>query len=272
MLEDNTIRYYRRDEIQVSSFALNHLHYVTKIGHMSSTENKHYTVDAMIYPDAFAMIYVLRGNLILNKQVINENCTVIIPYKNIEELELQNVEMYYTLIHSKELGAFLKTELQLLDVNFSIKASIFFFSLFSSIDKYQRVDEYSIASSILRLFSDMNNHFVHPKAKNKGVMIEKALNYIEEHYTEDITLKDLAHFSGYSEYYFLRTFKSIMNQTPIDYITRKRLSYVKTLLLSSDKKMTEIAHMTGFKSDVSLYKAFKKVYKITPLNYKKSYK
>ena len=99
--------------------------------------------------------------------------------------------------------------------------------------------------------------------------MDKAVSFIEQNYRRDIGLKDISEAGGYSEYYFLRVFKEVMRMTPYEYLIRKRLSQVKILLLSTGKTIEEIALECGFKSDISLYKAFKNMYSITPGEYKK---
>lgn len=59
--------------------------------------------------------------------------------------------------------------------------------------------------------------------KWKVMVMNHIIKYIELHLEDDLTIKHLADVAGYSEYYFIRVFKSYTNQTVMEYICRRRL-------------------------------------------------
>ena len=59
--------------------------------------------------------------------------------------------------------------------------------------------------------------------KWKVMVMNQIIKYIELHLEDDLTIKQLADVAGYSEYYFIRVFKSYTNQTVMEYICRRRL-------------------------------------------------
>jgi len=76
--------------------------------------------------------------------------------------------------------------------------------------------------------------------------VRKAMAYIHEHYTESISRRDIAQHVNIAEDYLTFCFRQEMGTTPIKYLQRYRLNQARSLLLESDKTITEIALMVGF--------------------------
>ena len=98
--------------------------------------------------------------------------------------------------------------------------------------------------------------------------IEKAVNYICEHLTEELNLEMLSGIVGFEKNYFLRKFKKQTNRTPIEYIREKRLEKAKGLLRYSDMNISQVALATGFKSVHYFSKVFLKCIGKGPMSYK----
>ena len=83
------------------------------------------------------------------------------------------------------------------------------------------------------------------------------LRYIHDHYTEHISLADIAKSANVSESETLRCFKLCMQMTPYRYLLELRLERAAKLLRETDEPVTNIADMVGF-SQVSYFgKCFK---------------
>lgn len=97
--------------------------------------------------------------------------------------------------------------------------------------------------------------------------VKKVLRYIEEHYTEEITLENLAAIAGMNPKYFCRFFRQITQRTPINYLNYYRIECAKELLSTTDATITEVALSCGF-NDISYFiKTFKKYTANTPKQY-----
>lgn len=107
------------------------------------------------------------------------------------------------------------------------------------------------------------------KGKKIPPQIISALEYIQEHYRESITLDEVADFAHMSKYYFCRTFRHITGATVLQYINNVRLSRVHNLLIHTEDSMEEIAVQTGFSSSSNLARVFKKIYGISPREFRK---
>lgn len=99
--------------------------------------------------------------------------------------------------------------------------------------------------------------YVHERMKN-------ILSFIHKHYSEKISLADLAAHAGISEKECIRSFKNTFHRTPVDYLVEYRIEQAKRLLKETDEPITNIAFMTGFNNSAYFGKTFKKYTQITP--------
>lgn len=102
---------------------------------------------------------------------------------------------------------------------------------------------------------------------NKYIL--EAMEYIHEHFTEDISIADLIRKLGLSKAYFNRSFKEYCGQTPGEKILSLRMEKARMLLSISDISVSETARICGF-SDSSYFSAkFRQMFGCTPLMYRR---
>lgn len=99
--------------------------------------------------------------------------------------------------------------------------------------------------------------------------IQNAINYIEEHLTEDISYEKVAGQAGCSNFYFQRIFGILCDISLGEYIRNRRLTLAGNELNASDKKIIDIALKYGYESPESFTRAFFKFHGITPSEAKK---
>ncbi|WP_278625871.1 AraC family transcriptional regulator [Parabacteroides gordonii] len=103
-------------------------------------------------------------------------------------------------------------------------------------------------------------------------MIEPAILYIKEHFTEPVRLKELADCCNISPNYFHRIFTKALKTTPANYISLLRMNTALPLLLNNEYSIKEIAYQLGFYDDAYFSRVFKNHYGITPGEYRKKRK
>lgn len=106
-------------------------------------------------------------------------------------------------------------------------------------------------------------------AKNMNI-INDAVKFINENYTQNISLYDIADHVHLSKIYFHNLFLKATGETPHEYLISKRINNVKFLLTATDKAFSEIASDSGFTSQAYMTYVFKKKMNCTPMQYKKS--
>ncbi len=102
--------------------------------------------------------------------------------------------------------------------------------------------------------------------------IQKVQDYIDENYWQNMSTEELASIAGFSKYHFNRIFKSVLQESLLQYINRIRLEHSLFMLAHRhDYNMTDIAYELGFGDSAVFSRAFKNYYGISPLAYRKKY-
>lgn len=103
-------------------------------------------------------------------------------------------------------------------------------------------------------------------------MQRELLAYIQEHYTEKITLAMLAEEFHLSEKYISWYFKEHFSISFMQYVSHLRMTKAKDLLLTTEVSITEVALCCGYPSVNLFIRSFKEMYGMTPLQYRKQVK
>lgn len=94
--------------------------------------------------------------------------------------------------------------------------------------------------------------------------IRELISYVNEHYTEKLSLEDAADYVGFSREYFCRFFKQHMGLTFLRYLNEVRISHAGRLLSSTDLSISEIMNTCGFTNQTIFNRLFKEIYGMTP--------
>lgn len=94
------------------------------------------------------------------------------------------------------------------------------------------------------------------------------LQFITENYARQITLLDIAHSANISKSEALRCFHLAIRSTPVNYLIEYRLRRAKKALLETDNTVTQIAAEVGMDNVGYFIRTFKKVYSITPKQFR----
>jgi len=102
----------------------------------------------------------------------------------------------------------------------------------------------------------------------KQQRIQTLINYIQEHYAKDLSLRDIASAAHISNGECCRCFKNLLHTTPIEYLCNYRIEQSIELLNNTDYSITDIAGMVGFHSASQYIRHFKNKYGKTPREYR----
>lgn len=131
------------------------------------------------------------------------------------------------------------------------------------------IREASVSSYITQILTELlNGRSEADTDSSRSYVIENSLAYINEHFSEPITLEMLAQNSNLSPYYFTRVFTAETGFTPHQYLIATRLNSAKFLLKTPGMSIKEIAFACGFNSESSFCSTFKKWEKTTPSEYR----
>lgn len=124
-------------------------------------------------------------------------------------------------------------------------------------------------SAILRLMSILAKNLTATTPNLAGPM-QKAVDYINHHITEDISIEDLCSAAYLSKYHFCRLFKQKTGLTAMEYILKTRIVMAKEMLSKKERSISEISDACGFSSLSYFCRVFKADTGLSPLQYKKS--
>ncbi len=97
---------------------------------------------------------------------------------------------------------------------------------------------------------------------------DQVRRYIDAHYSENLSLEQLAIFSHMNKFYLVHAFTKLTGQSPIQYVKNKRLEIGRELLERTNHSISEIASSIGFSSQSYFAQAFKKSMGISPSRYR----
>ena len=119
--------------------------------------------------------------------------------------------------------------------------------------------------SILLSFTQAASARYLPTEKQKK--IAPAVEYVSQHYHENITNDTLAAVAGISTVYFRKLFTGTMGVSPITYVHRFRIEKAKEMLKSDYGTLSDIAQTLGYSSLYDFSRDFKKHTGIAPSKY-----
>lgn len=111
-----------------------------------------------------------------------------------------------------------------------------------------------------------------PPSDKESERINNVINYILNHYKEDIPLEAIAEVANYSKAAFCRFFKKRTRKTFSEFLNEVRISQACKLLRNSDLNISQICYESGYNNVSNFNRQFKKLTGTTPKSYSKKYK
>ena len=139
------------------------------------------------------------------------------------------------------------------DIAYELELKSMLFNLFANFYKYNYVHK---ENNYSELTNDIQN-------KMKTI-----LNYVQENYNRDISIKEISKLCNFSEYYFMRFFKKYSGTSCLKYINNYRLEKAAELLKSTAYSITDISLECGFNNLSYFNNLFKRKYHLTPREFR----
>lgn len=142
--------------------------------------------------------------------------------------------------------------------------------LLREIDQQRPGAETMVQSYFLILVTCLAREFEmsHMHKESDGNKLYKAVLYMDQHFTEQISLEDLAKMSYLSERQFRRLFTQRYGISPTRHMQRLRINKARYLLRNSELNINEIAQSTGFVDSNYFTRQFKNETGISPKQYR----
>lgn len=120
----------------------------------------------------------------------------------------------------------------------------------------------------LSMESSESGHMNDEESDN-ALVIAPALDYIEENYSSQFSVEDLADLCHWSPTHFRRVFHSIMGTSPLDFINNTRVNNACNMLRRTEDSILSISEAVGFHSVSSFNRCFIKTMQMSPRDYRK---
>lgn len=140
----------------------------------------------------------------------------------------------------------------------------FFQKIVAEMEKEQPFYKAVVKGEIVSYMAYLCRNYMREKSNaGNNSQIKRGLIYIREHFTEDLSVEQIAFQAGFSRYYFSRQFKNVMGMTVMKYVEFLRCRHAKELL-ESGTSVSKAALDCGF-ADLSYFtKVFKGQYGVLP--------
>ena len=139
----------------------------------------------------------------------------------------------------------------------------------------QNDSEINTVVNLLAFWNEISRHWRTEKPTEKTTSnretqarLQIMMQFIQEHYRENIRLEDIAATVHIGKSTALQIFHEGIHQSPIAYLIRYRLKQAAILLTSTRKTIASIAEDTGFESSAYFCRKFKELYFTTPTVYR----
>jgi len=94
--------------------------------------------------------------------------------------------------------------------------------------------------------------------------LNSAINYIEEHLTDEIDYRQLGKIAGCSTYHFQRMFTYMAGIPLSEYIRKRKMSLAAVDLQHGDAKIIDVAIKYGYNSPTAFNRAFQSIHQVAP--------
>jgi transcriptional regulator GlxA family with amidase domain len=143
------------------------------------------------------------------------------------------------------------------------------------VEKYTDRETAILASKYFAIDIDRNSQAAFAMFKGQkhhnDETVRKAQEYIEQNFTERITVDDLADKVAVSRRSFERRFKQATSNSVLEYIQRIKIEAAKRRFEASQKNINEVMFDVGYTDTKAFRTTFKKITGLTPLEYRNKY-
>lgn len=146
-------------------------------------------------------------------------------------------------------------------------------SIFSCARQNSPLADMLLKSQLLRLFWLLYDSSSVRRAENQPAAgsepLRPVLEYIAEHFREELSIQQLAEYSHFSKSYFMAEFKSFAGIGAAEYINQLRIKAACEILRTGEKAIAETAYECGFRNLSNFNRQFRRIVGCTPSEYRR---
>ncbi|MBD1840044.1 helix-turn-helix transcriptional regulator [Coleofasciculus sp. FACHB-64] len=127
----------------------------------------------------------------------------------------------------------------------------------------------ALAVHLLRHYSTRRREIRSYSGRLPSHKLQQAIDYIQAHLAEDVSLEAIATELGMSQYYFARLFKQSTGYSPYQYVIKRRIERAQELMMQEQQSIVNVALQVGFTSQSQFGRHFKRLTGVTPKRFLK---
>ncbi len=128
----------------------------------------------------------------------------------------------------------------------------------------------ALSAHLLRHYSTRSHRFQDYEDGLSKQKLRQAIEYIQTHLGENLSLTDIANELGISQYYFCHLFKRSTGMSPHQFLIRQRIEQAKRLLRQPERTITSIAMECGFANQSHFARYFRQHTGMNPNQFRRS--
>lgn len=180
------------------------------------------------------------------------DCSLLTNKKFCQSIKSGNIKVNHIISESKDLTDCFKKVFRIIEAKesaYDMEATAYINIIFSNLIK--------------------NEHIEKSQANPKNIdFCADILEYVKEHFAEDLTSNAVAEKLSFNHSYFCRKFKKNFGTSFSNYLTSYRISVSTAMLSEGNKSIADVAFACGFSTPQYFSKCFKKAIGILPNQYK----
>ena len=118
------------------------------------------------------------------------------------------------------------------------------------------------------LMRSANSVRMNQGGKLRDFYIKEALTFIEQNFQNDISIEDIADSCGLNRSYFGKIFHDSIGKSPQEFLINYRMTKATELLKLTSLSIADIGNDVGYPNQLHFSRAFKKIYGISPRNWR----
>lgn len=126
-----------------------------------------------------------------------------------------------------------------------------------------------LINSLLIILSNQIVYEQLPQKYKTDAYFQRCKEFIDEHFTENISIEDMSKIAHMSVSGFAHHFKNVFGLSPIQYLIRLKIGLAQKFLITTDKNITEISMELGYDNVSHFNNQFKRFVGTAPRNYRK---
>lgn len=192
----------------------------------------------------------LTQRILTKPELLTDNTTWNKMTSQLEQLSLPELKRFYNYFSGTCFSFFSAYDSNEIAIRFK---SFYDFAAYTELEQYIYSKFYECLTYSLQ---------------NPKDSIELVKNYLDEHFTESLTMNDLAEKFFISYSHLSRQFHDKIGMSFQEYLISKRMTYASELLRSPELTIQEVASMSGYDNVFNFSRSFKKFFGVAPNHYR----